>query len=76
MASVGSSLRDRRSQCDIHLTGWTAVNLYCGKVFRFIEIWQAVNLRLPPERCQCDHAVVQRNTAAQDEVAAVGVGAG
>jgi hypothetical protein len=75
MAPVGASQRDRRRQCDVNVTRQTAVNLDRSKVFGLVRVRQAVNLRLPPERCQRRHAVMQGDTAAQDEVAAVGIGA-
>ena len=75
-APVGAPSRDRRRQRDVNLCGWMTVNLHGGKVFGFIRIGQPVNFRLPPERRQCDHAVMQGNTATQNKIAAVGVGAG
>ncbi len=76
MAPVGSPPRYRRGERDIDGIGSRAGQFDRGKVAGVSRIGQASHLGSPPNSCESNDAVIQRRTATQDQISAIGIGVG
>ena len=47
-----------------------------GQVVGISRIRKVLNLALLPQRCECDHAMIQRRTATEHQVPCIRVGMG
>ena len=71
---IGATPRNRSRQGDIDLISRIPMELESGQMMSIGRIWEPMNLRLPPQRRECDDAVVQRSAAAEQHVSGVRVG--
>ena len=75
MAPIGTPSRYRGGQRHVDRIGWVTVKLQCCKVFGLVRIGQPVDFGLPAQSRKSDRTMMQRQTAALDQVAGVRFGA-